>query len=175
MLDQRYTDLYWLDTDIPSKHVFCFQDVWRRLQGMSSRLLQDMSLRLLQDMFSRRLEDVFSATIFCLPRPLEDAFKTSCKISLRRLERRKIVTVKTCLSRLQDVLRDVLRRLEDVLKDEKLLPWRRVEEFFKTCLEDVLKTNKCLLGCWFLNKTFEVIHITENLHITIIHAYIEIT
>ena len=98
-------------------------------------------------MFSRRLEDVFSATIFCLPRPLEDAFKTSCKISLRRLERRKIVTVKTCLRRLQDVLRDVLRRLEDVLKDEKLLPWRRVEEFFKTCLEDVLKTNKCLLGC----------------------------
>ena len=37
------------------------------------------------------------------------------------------------------------RRLQDVLKDAKLLHWRRVE--------DVFKTNKCLLGC-FLLKLF---------------------
>ena len=32
------------------------------------------------------------------------------------------------------------RHLEDVLKDEKLLRWRRLEDVLKTCLEDVLKT-----------------------------------
>ena len=32
------------------------------------------------------------------------------------------------------------RRLEDVLEDEKLLRWRRLEDVLKTCLEDVLKT-----------------------------------
>ena len=74
----------------------------------------------LQDVFKTCLQDVFSVTIFRLPR------------------------------RLQDVLREVLktssRRLQDVLEDVKLLRWRRVEDVFKTCLEDVLKTNKCLLG-----------------------------
>ena len=59
-------------------------------------------------MSSRRLEDVFSVTIFRLP---------------RRLGRRKIVTLKTCWRRLQD------------------MSWRR--------LQDVLKTNKCLLGMFF--------------------------
>ena len=49
--------------------------------------LQDMSSRHLQDMSSRRLQEVFSVTIFCLP---------------RRLEGRKIVTLKTCWRRLQD-------------------------------------------------------------------------
>ena len=38
------------------------------------------------------------------------------------------------------------RRLQDVLEDVKLLRWRRVEDVFKTCLEDVFKTKKCLLG-----------------------------
>ena len=32
------------------------------------------------------------------------------------------------------------RCLEDVLEDEKLLCWRRIEEVLKTCLEDVFKT-----------------------------------
>ena len=30
--------------------------------------------------------------------------------------------------------------LEDVLEDEKLLHWRRLQDVLKTCLEDVLKT-----------------------------------
>ena len=33
------------------------------------------------------------------------------------------------------------RRLENVLEDVKLLRWRRVEDVFKTCLEDVFKTS----------------------------------
>ena len=58
---------------------------------------------------------------------LQDAFKTFsrrlCKTSSRRLGRRKIVTLNTCWRRLQD------------------MSWRR--------LQDVLNTNKCLLGLNF--------------------------
>ena len=67
----------------------------RRLQDMSSRRLQGMSSRRLEGMSSRRLEDMsedvldaFSVTIFCLA---------------RRLGRRKIVTLKTCGRRLQEM------------------------------------------------------------------------
>ena len=78
----------------------------------SLRGLQDMSSRRLQDMSSRRLQrNNFSSSKTSsrrLARGLENVFKTSS----RRLGRRKIVTLKTC--------------------------WRR--------LEDVFKTNKCLLG-----------------------------
>ena len=86
-IDQRYTHLDLLDTDIPVNILFASKTSWRRLQDMSSRRLQDMS--------SRRLEDVFRVTIFRLP-----IFR---------------FTLKTC--------------------------WRH----FRTCLKDVLKTNKCLL------------------------------
>ena len=41
LLDQRYTHLDLLDTDIPSKHFVCFPDVSKT----SSRHLQDMSSR----------------------------------------------------------------------------------------------------------------------------------
>ena len=48
------------------------------------------------------------------------------------------------------------RRLEDVLEDEKLLRWRRLEDVLKTYLEDVLKTSwrqtKCLLRISVSNK-----------------------
>ena len=47
--------------------------------------------------------------------------------------------------RLEDVFSVTILRLprclQDVLEDEKLLRWRRVEDVFKTCLEDVLKTS----------------------------------
>ena len=88
-----------------------------------------MSSRRLQDISSRRLQDVFNLTIFHLPKRLEDVLKTSSKISSGHLQ--------------------------EVLKDKKLLRWRRVEDICKTCLEDVLKINKCLLGrstlFWSLN------------------------
>ena len=99
LLDQRYTHLDLLVSKTSWRR---FQDMSsRRLQDMSSRRLQDMSSRRLQDMSSRLFEDVFSVTIFRLP---------------RRLGRRKIVKLKTC--------------------------WRR--------LQDVLKTSKCLLGCYLI-------------------------
>ena len=54
LLDQRYTHLDLLDTDIPSKH-FVSKTSWGLLQDMSSRRLQDMSSKRYQDMSSRRL------------------------------------------------------------------------------------------------------------------------
>ena len=65
---------------------------------MSSRRLQDISSRHLQGMSSIILENIFSAT--CL----------SSKTSSRLLVRRKIVTLKTCWRRFQDMS---WRRLQD--------------------------------------------------------------
>ena len=60
------------------------------------------------------------------------------KTSSRRLQ-------DTSSRRLQDVFRVIIfrlsRRLQDVLEDEKLLRWRRVEYVFMACLEDVFKTS----------------------------------
>ena len=132
MLDQRYTHL----------DLFISKTCWRLLQDMSSRRLQDtssgrlqgMSSRRLQDMSSRRLQDVFSLKIFRYPRRLEDVVKTFCKMSSRRFQ-------------------GVFARR---LGDEKLLRWRRVEDVFKTCPEDVFKTswrptNVCWV--WILNAS----------------------
>ena len=41
--------------------------------------------------------------------------------------------------RLQDVF---VRRVQGVLEDEKILRQRLAEDVFKTCREDILKTNK---------------------------------
>ena len=69
-----------------------------------------------------------------------NVFKTSSrhvfKTSSIRLQRNNFSSSNTSSRRLQDVF---ARRLQDVLEDEKLLRWR--------CLENVLQTNKCLLGC----------------------------
>ena len=37
--------------------------------------------------------------------------------------------------------RHLVRRMEDVLEDKKLLRWRRLEDVLKTCLRHVLKTS----------------------------------
>ena len=51
---------------------------------------------------------------------------------------------------LQDVLktfsRPLARRLEDVLEDEKLLRWRRLEDMSWRRLEDVSEANKIFTG-----------------------------
>ena len=54
---------------------------------------------------------------------------SSSKTSWRRLERCKVVTLKTF--------------------------WKRLQDVFKTCLQDVLKTNKCLLGKNIWNRLLE--------------------
>ena len=61
-------------------------------------------------------------------RRLQDMFS-------RRLEDVFSVTIFRLPRRLQDVFRDVFKTFS-----------RRLQDVFKTGLEDVLKTNKCLLG-----------------------------
>ena len=75
---------------------------------------------------------------------------------------------KTCL---QDVFRVTIfrlqrrlaRGLQDVLEDVKLLPWRPVEDVFKTC---VFKTNKCLLGKGYLEDLF-----SKRLSVLLVFTY----
>ena len=97
---------------------------------ISSRRLQEMSSRCLQDMSWRRLEDVFGVTNFCLPRRFQDVLRDVFKTSGRRIGRRKIIRLKTCWRRLQD------------------MSWRG--------LQHVFKTNKCFLGCNALLIQFTV-------------------
>ena len=73
----------------------------------------------LEDILKKSSRQDFIITIFRLPRRLQAVFKTSWKRPLNFLE------------------------------DGKLLRWGNVEDIFKTCLEDVLKTNKCLVGYSF--------------------------
>ena len=35
---------------------------------------------------------------------------------------------------------------QDVLEDKNLLHWGCIEYIFKTCLQDIFKSNKCLFG-----------------------------
>ena len=79
------------------------------------------SSRSFQNMSSRRHKDVFSVTNFRPPKRLEDVMPDVLKTPWICLGRRKIVTLNTYWRCLQ------------------YLYWRR--------LEDVLKTNKCLLRC----------------------------
>ena len=97
---------------------------------ISSRRLQEMSSRCLQDMSWRRLEDVFGVTNFCLPRRFQDVLRDVFKTSGRRIGRRKIIRLKTCWRRLQD------------------MSWRGLQQVFKT--------NKCFLGCNALLIKFTV-------------------
>ena len=87
---------------------------------ISSRRLQEMSSRCLQDMSWRRLEDVFGVTNFCLPRRFQDVLRDVFKTSGRRIGRRKIIRLKTC--------------------------WRRLQDMSWGGLQHVFKTNNCFLG-----------------------------
>ena len=79
----------------------------------------------------RRLQHAFSVTILRLPRRLEDVLKTSSKTSSRRLGRRKIVTLKACRRRLEDM---PWRRYKD-------MSWRRFEDVLKMFQRHLLKTS----------------------------------
>ena len=98
-----------LDTDIPSKHFVCLQDILKIIQDISSRHLQNMPSRRLQDMSSKRLEEVFSVTIFCLPRRLEDVFKMSLQDVLKD---KKILCWRHVGNVFNTCLEDVFKSLE---------------------------------------------------------------
>ena len=125
------THLDLLDTDITSKNFVCLRDVLktssRHVFKMSSSYVFKASWRRLQrNNFSssktswRRLQrNNFSSSKTSsrrLARGLENVFK----MPSRRLGRRKIVRLRTC--------------------------WRRLQGMSWRLLQDILKTNKCLLG-----------------------------
>ena len=96
-----------------------FQDVlktsWRRLQRNTFRL-------------PRRLQDVFKTYLqYVFLKRLQDVFKTSSKTSSRRACKTSCCYVFKTSSR---------QKNEDVLKDKKMLHWRRLQYVFS-------KTNVC--------------------------------
>ena len=111
----------------------------RYLQDMSSRHLQDMPSRSLHDIFSRRLQHMSS-------RRLQRNNFSSSKMSSRRIWKRSS------------------RRLEDVLEDENLLRWRRVEDVLKTswrpanaCWDSTLESTRSMqVSFWNNNGTTQM-------------------
>ena len=121
-----------LDTDIPSKYFVSLNSVFKTF----SRYVFKTSWRQVFKTSSRHV------------------FKTSS----RRLQRDNFSSSKTSSRRLQDVF---ARHLQYVLEDEKLLRWRHFEIVFKTCLQDVFKTNKCLLGSYFKLSVSETVKLPQ--------------
>ena len=81
---------------------------------------------------------------------LHDVFKTSSRHAFKTSSR----CLQDMSSRCHDGVFSVTifrlsRRLQDILKDKKLLRWRRVEGVFKTCLKDIFKTSSRPVNvCW---------------------------
>ena len=85
---------------------------------------------------SRHVFKTFSRHVFMSSRRFQD-------MSSRRLQPNNFSSSKTSS-----------RCLQDVLEDVKMLRWRRVEDEFKRCLEDVLKTSSRPKNvCWVLVKS----------------------
>ena len=107
LLDQRYTHSDLLDTDIPSKHFVCLQDVLKT----SSRHVFKTSSKYVFKVSSRH---VFKTSWRCLQRNNFSSSKTSCETSSK---------TKNCYA--EDVLktssRHVLKTSQVILKINKCL------------------------------------------------------
>ena len=113
------------NTDIHSKYFVCLHKIFK----MSSRHVFKTFSRHVFKTFSRHVFKIFSRHVF--------------KTSSRRLQPNSFSSSKTSS-----------RRLQDVLEHVKLLRWRRVEDEFKRCLEDLLKTSSRPNNvCWVLVKS----------------------
>ena len=119
-MDLLDTHLDFLDTNMPSKAFVSLQDP---LKTSSRHVFKTSSINI----FKTCSRHVFKTS-------LRHVFKMSWNVFS--------ITI-FCLSR------RLGRFLQDVLEDEKLLPWRRVEDVFKTYLEDDLKTSwRSANVCW---------------------------
>ena len=92
--------------------------------------------RRLQDIFQTRLQDIVKKSSRRLTkassRDFEDIFKKSCKAQ----------QIFVCQQRNSfSSSRTSWRRLENILENENLLRWRRLQDVWKTCLEDIFKTS----------------------------------
>ena len=102
--------------------------------------LSDTHLDLLS---SDKYTDIPSKYFVCLHKIFKRSSRHVFKTSSRRLQRNNFSSSKTSS-----------RCLQDVLEDVKMLRWRRVEDEFKRCLEDVLKTSSRPKNvCWVLVKS----------------------
>ena len=119
-IDLLDTHLDLLDTDITSKHFVCLQDV---LKTSSRHVLKTSS----KHVFKTSSRHVFKTSSRHVVKTSWKRLQRNNFTSWRRLGRRKIVTLKTCWRRLQD------------------MPWRRLQDF--------LKTKKCLLGRFWIPTT----------------------
>ena len=111
--------------------------------------------------------------MFCLRDVLKTSSRYVFKTSWRRLQHNNFSSSKTSWRLLEDVLREVLktssrrlcktssrclrktssRCLQDVLENVKLLRWGRVEDVFKTYLEDIFKTSwRPTNVCWDISE-----------------------
>ena len=106
-IDLLDTHLDLLDTDITSKNFVCLRDVLktssRYVFKTFSRHVFKMSSRHVFKTSWRRLQHNNFASSDTSWRPIQNIFKTSCKMSSRCLGRRKVVTLETCWRSLEDV------------------------------------------------------------------------
>ena len=105
--------------------------VWpKNLQNFRQKLFKWL-LKQCESSFSSIKSKVVTQQTFV---GLYDVFKTSSGHVLK--------TSSTCLQRNNFwSFKTSWKRLEDVLEDEKLLRWRRLQDVFKTCLQDIFKTS----------------------------------
>ena len=93
----------------------------------------------------------------CQPSKHLLVFKTSWRrledMSWRRLQHVFSVTIFRLPRRLEDISQDVLIQKIVTLKTS----WRRLEEVLKTCLEDVLETNKMFTVYMYLTMAYQQI------------------
>ena len=150
------------------------QPVKSLLHSVLSLITSQQTFVALQDMSWGRLQHVFSIKMFRLPRRLantswrrledisqdvlktswktkncyaEDVLKTSWRHVLKTSWRHVLKTSSTRLQRNNFTSsKTSWRRLEDVLEDEKLLRWRRLQDMSWRRLEDVLEINKMFTG-----------------------------
>ena len=101
----RFVSRPWLDTDIPSKHLFVSKTSSRHVYKTSSRHVLKTSSRHLQHKNFLSSKTSWGRLARCL----QDVFKTylqdASKTSWRRLGRQKIVTLKVSWRSLQYVLK----------------------------------------------------------------------
>ena len=91
--------------------------------------------------------DITSKNFVCL----REVLKTSSRYVLKTSSRHVLKTFSRHVFKASSrhVFQTSSRRLQDVLEDAKLLRWRRVEDVFKTCLEDVFKMSwRPANVCW---------------------------
>ena len=94
-------------------------------------------------LFPDKYTDIPSKYFVCLHKIFKTTSRHVFKTSSRRLQPNNFSSSKTSS-----------RCLQDVLEDVKMLRWRRVEDEFKRCLEDVLKTSSRPKNvCWVLVKS----------------------